>query len=62
MATSSIFADFTIVGAEKAEAFLHALEESEKAVKAYEERNTQKPTAKHITDGNEIRRLLKKYL
>ena len=55
MATSSIFAQIKITDPEKAEAFVRALEESEK------EQANRKPTTSSITilrDLDEIRKLM----
>ena len=57
MATSSIFAQIKITDPEKAEAFVRALEESEK------EQAKRKPTTSSITilrDLDEIRKLMAK--
>ena len=54
MAVSSIFADFTIDTPEKATAWLHALEESERLNKLYADE--PRAHAEFITDPDEIRR------
>lgn len=56
MATSSIFARFTIDTPEKAERFVDAIEESEKATK--NEKLT--PSYPFVTDKEEIRKIFAK--